>query len=256
MGAASATMVLKRRTTSPAINVRRPFTSSLRALKVSSFCGQGSWRAVASKAQFTIALLKVSIDSKSRESPGTVAACICTRPKSRTVRSTKRTCSFKTKRKRRKSPRRCSRFASFGSSKTSIAHTSPLSTKAGCPIKVCPLRLISINSGNSPKVQSVTASSRSETTVASCAATALKVSCACSPNSARSCARLRPIASCRPCSSTTLKFITKCAGSCSSLKSLVVQGTPVCSRMSAASTSKKPLGCASPSSVLRKNCCA
>ena len=56
---------------------------------------------------------------------------------------------------------------------------------------------------------------RTPTAVASCWNCAL----ASRPSSARNLASERSIANCRPCSSTTLKFMNKCAGTVSSLKS-------------------------------------
>ena len=244
---ASVTIVVRRRATSPATSVSRPRTSSFLALKLSSSVGKGSTRAVASSTASTTPRESVSALSKRRLSPGTTAACIETRPRSFKERSTYFTCSRSTSRKSFRSPFRCVRAASTGSSKTSIEQTFPWSTSAGCPIKVWPRREISMSSGNSPKVQSVTPSARSFATDSSACATDWKASCARPPSSARNCARLRPISSVRPCSSTTRKFMMRCGGNCSTLKSDAVQGTDSVSRMSSAKTVRNPRSVRCPS---------
>ncbi|CFP58277.1 Uncharacterised protein [Bordetella pertussis] len=105
----------------------------------------------------------------------------------------------------------------------------------------CPPRLISMISGKGPNDQDVrfscaSACATSESRAASC----WKVAWACLPNSALSCARLRPAASIRPCSSTTLKFMNRCAGSVSSLKSPGAGRTCTWSHMSAINASTRP----------------
>ncbi|MNR06271.1 hypothetical protein D3C85_1223360 [compost metagenome] len=104
-----------------------------------------------------------------------------------------------------------------------------------------PRRLISMISGKGPKDQVVRFSCASAwATCVSLAASCWKVAWACLPNSARSCARLRPAASMRPCSSTTRKFMNKCAGRVSSLKSPTAGRTCTWSHMSAMIASTSP----------------
>ena len=56
---------------------------------------------------------------------------------------------------KRRKPARCLVAATSGSSNTSMHTASPTSTKAGKPMRVCLPLVISISSGNSPKVQRV-----------------------------------------------------------------------------------------------------
>ncbi len=128
--------------------------------------------------------------------------------------------------------------------------------------QLCAPRRISISSGSSPKLHVVwrAASTACVARGASCAltprtgpsagaagngaaagsfkaASAWKAVRARPPSSALRVARLRPVPSCRPCSSTMRKFINRCGCSCSSLKSLRCTASCVRSRTAFSSAS-------------------
>ena len=159
---------------------------------------------------------------------------------------------------KRHKPKRCRAAATSGSSKTSIRTASSASTKAGKPIRVCPPFRISSSSGNSPNdhwvylasavkalavgllvfegdgATSVAATGAATSSLAVGAGRALspakawKAPRACEPHSALSPPRLRPCPNWRPCSSTTLKFMNKCAATMSCLKSARFMSSWVC----------------------------